>query len=88
MAGYVLVVESDAELQRQIGATLRDAGFDLHAEAEAAWARRSVGTRVPDVIVVDTRLASSQNSCSEIVCPGSGRGIPLRPWSKGELRCA
>jgi DNA-binding response OmpR family regulator/tetratricopeptide (TPR) repeat protein len=57
MAGYVLVVESDAELQRQIGATLRDAGFDLHAEAEAAWARRSVGTRVPDVIVVDTRLA-------------------------------
>jgi len=57
MAGYVLIVESDAELQRQIGAALRDAGFDLHAETEAAWARRSLGTRVPDVIVVDTRLA-------------------------------
>ncbi|HEY7375468.1 MAG TPA: DUF4388 domain-containing protein [Polyangia bacterium] len=57
MAGYVLVVESDAELQRQIGAALRDAGFDLHAEAEAAWARKTVGTRVPDVVVVDTRLA-------------------------------
>jgi DNA-binding response OmpR family regulator/tetratricopeptide (TPR) repeat protein len=57
MAGYVLVVESDAELQRQIGAALREAGFDLHAEAEAAWAKRTVGTRVPDVVVVDTRLA-------------------------------
>jgi DNA-binding response OmpR family regulator/tetratricopeptide (TPR) repeat protein len=56
MAGYVLIVESDAELQRQIGAALRDAGFDLHAEAEAAWAKRSVATRVPDVVVVDTRL--------------------------------
>jgi len=57
MAGYVLIVESDADLQRQIGAALRDAGFELHAEAEAAWAKRSVGTRVPDVVVVDTRLA-------------------------------
>jgi DNA-binding response OmpR family regulator len=56
MAGYVLIVESDAELQRQIGSALRDAGFDLHAEAEAAWAKRSLGTRVPDVVVVDTRL--------------------------------
>jgi DNA-binding response OmpR family regulator/tetratricopeptide (TPR) repeat protein len=57
MAGYVLIVESDAELQRQIGAALRDAGFDLHAEAEAAWAKRTVGTRPPDVVVVDTRLS-------------------------------
>src|SRR3954468_11245397 len=57
MEGYVLVVESDAELQRQIGTALRDAGFDLHAETEAAWAKRTVGTRVPDVVVVDTRLA-------------------------------
>ena len=57
MAGYVLIVESDADLQRQIGTALRDAGFELHAEAEAAWAKRSVGTRVPDVVVVDTRLA-------------------------------
>jgi DNA-binding response OmpR family regulator/tetratricopeptide (TPR) repeat protein len=56
MAGYVLVVESDAELQRQIGTALRDAGFDLHAEAEASWAKRTVGARVPDVVVVDTRL--------------------------------
>jgi len=56
MAGYVLIVESDAELQRQIGSALRDAGFELHAEAEGAWAKRSVGTRLPDVVVVDTRL--------------------------------
>jgi DNA-binding response OmpR family regulator/tetratricopeptide (TPR) repeat protein len=56
MAGYVLIVESDAELQRQIGSALREAGFELHAEAEAAWAKRTVGTRVPDVIVIDTWL--------------------------------
>src|SRR5580765_5821875 len=56
MAGYVLIVESDAELQRQIGSALRDAGFELHAEAEAAWAKRTVVTRLPDVVVVDTRL--------------------------------
>src|SRR5580765_5548578 len=56
MAGYVLIVESDAELQRQIGSALRDAGFELHAEAEAAWAKRTVVSRVPDVVVVDTRL--------------------------------
>jgi DNA-binding response OmpR family regulator/tetratricopeptide (TPR) repeat protein len=57
MAGYVLIVESDADLQRQIGAALREAGFELHAEAEAAWAKRTVVSRVPDVVVVDTRLA-------------------------------
>src|SRR3982751_4538593 len=57
MAGYVLIVESDADLQRQIGAALREAGFELHAEAEAAWATRTVAARVPDVVVVDTRLA-------------------------------
>src|SRR5436190_7054335 len=56
MAGYVLIVESDAELQRQIGTALREAGFELHAETEASWAKRSLGTRVPDVVVVDTRL--------------------------------
>ena len=56
MAGYVLIVESDAELQRQIGTALREAGFELHAEAEAAWAKRTIGTRAPDVVVVDTRL--------------------------------
>src|SRR4051794_34130609 len=59
MAGYVLIVESDAELQRQIGSALRDAGFELHAEAEAAWARRTVVTRLPDVVIVDTRLTDS-----------------------------
>jgi DNA-binding response OmpR family regulator/tetratricopeptide (TPR) repeat protein len=57
MAGYVLIVESDAELQRQIGAVLKEAGFDLAAETEASWAKKSIGTRKPDVVVVDTRLA-------------------------------
>ncbi len=57
MAGYVLIVESDADLQRQIGAALREAGFELAAETEGEWAKRSIGARGPDVVVLDTRLA-------------------------------
>jgi hypothetical protein len=71
MAGYVMIVESDAELQRQIGTALRDAGFDLHAEAEAAWAKRTVGTRVPDVVVVDTRLPTATASRSPRAAAGA-----------------
>src|SRR6478672_7235974 len=79
MAGYVLVVESDAELQRQIGAALRDAGFDLHAEAEASWARKTVGTRVPDVVVVDTRLADGDGFAfaDELRHAPETRGTPI-----------
>src|SRR5262245_1512929 len=57
MGGYVLIVESDAELQRQISAALKAAGWSLAAETEASWAKKSVGTRMPDVVVVDTQLA-------------------------------
>src|SRR5215467_7735702 len=79
MAGYVLIVESDADLQRQIGAALRDAGFDLHAEAEAAWARRSVGSRIPDVVVVDTRLADGDGFtfADELRHAPETRAIPI-----------
>jgi DNA-binding response OmpR family regulator/tetratricopeptide (TPR) repeat protein len=56
MAGYVLIVESDAGLHRQIDAALRKAGFELAAESEGAWAKRSIEARPPDVLVLDTRL--------------------------------
>jgi len=79
MAGYVLIVESDAELQRQIGSALRDAGFDLHAEAEAAWAKRTVSTRVPDVVVVDTRLTDGDGFAfaDELRQTPETRGTPI-----------
>jgi len=79
MAGYVLIVESDAELQRQIGAALRDAGFDLHAETEAAWAKRTIGTRPPDVVVVDTRLADTDgfSFADELRKTPETRGTPI-----------
>jgi DNA-binding response OmpR family regulator len=54
MGGYVLIVESDAERQRQIATALEDAGFDLAAETEAAWAKRSIAARPPDVVLVGT----------------------------------
>ncbi len=56
MPGYVLIVEKDAELQRQIGAALQEAGYELAAETEAAWAKRSIAVRQPDVVILDTRL--------------------------------
>jgi DNA-binding response OmpR family regulator/tetratricopeptide (TPR) repeat protein len=56
MAGYVLIVEKDAELQQRIGAALREAGYELAAETEAAWARRSIAVRRPDAVVLGTRL--------------------------------
>ena len=57
MAGYVLIVEKDADLQQRIGAALRDAGYELAAETEASWARRSIAVRRPDAVILGTRLS-------------------------------
>jgi DNA-binding response OmpR family regulator/tetratricopeptide (TPR) repeat protein len=56
MPGYVLIVEKDPELQRQIGAALREAGYELAAETEASWAKRSIAVRQPDLVILDTQL--------------------------------
>jgi DNA-binding response OmpR family regulator/curved DNA-binding protein CbpA len=56
MAGYVLIVESDAELQRRIGDALREARYELASEAESAWAKRTIAVRAPDAFVIDTHL--------------------------------
>jgi DNA-binding response OmpR family regulator/tetratricopeptide (TPR) repeat protein len=56
MPGYVLIVEKDAELQRQIGAALLEAGYELAAETEASWAKRSIAVRQPNAIVLGTQL--------------------------------
>jgi len=79
MAGYVLIVESDAELQRQIGAALKDAGFDLAAETEASWAKKSVATRMPDVVVVDTKLVDGDGFtlADELRRAPETRGTPI-----------
>ena len=57
MAGYVLIVEKDTDLQQRIGAALREAGYELAAETEASWARRSIAVRRPDAVVLGTRLS-------------------------------
>ena len=56
MGGYVLIVESDVDLQQRIGATLRAAGFELASETDGAWAKRSIAVRPPDLLVLGTRL--------------------------------
>jgi len=58
MAGYVLIVERDADLQQRIGTALRDAGYELAAETDPQWARRSIAVRRPDALVVDTQLGT------------------------------
>jgi CheY-like chemotaxis protein len=57
MPPYLLVVESDPELQRRIGDTLREAHYELAAETDAAWAARSLMVRAPDAVILDTSLS-------------------------------
>ena len=54
---YLLVVESDPELQQRIGETLREARYELATEAEGVWAKRSMLIRPPDAIILDTHLS-------------------------------
>jgi CheY-like chemotaxis protein len=56
VAGYVLIVESDPELQRRIGDALREGRYELASEAEGKWAQRSIAVRAPDAVVIDTQL--------------------------------
>jgi curved DNA-binding protein CbpA/ActR/RegA family two-component response regulator len=56
MSPYVLVVESDPELQRRIGDTLSEARYVLSAEAEVGWAKRTLQVQRPDAVVVNTTL--------------------------------
>jgi len=57
VAGYVLIVESDPELQRRIGDALREGHYELASEAEGKWAQRSIAVRAPDAVVLDTQLS-------------------------------
>ncbi len=57
MSPYVLVVESDPEMQRRIGDTLSEAHYALASEAEIGWAKRSMLIQPPDAVVIDTRLS-------------------------------
>jgi len=79
MAGYVLIVEKDAELQQRIGASLRDAGYELAAETEASWARRSIAVRRPDALVLGTRLADGDGFglAEELRRDPDTRGMPI-----------
>jgi curved DNA-binding protein CbpA/CheY-like chemotaxis protein len=56
MSPYVLVVESDPEMQRRIGDTLSEAHYALASEAEIGWAKRSMLIQAPDAVVIDTHL--------------------------------
>ena len=79
MAGYVLIVEKDAELQQRIGAALRDAGYEHASETEASWARRSIAVRRPDALVLGTRLADGDGFglAEELRRDPETRGVPI-----------
>ncbi|HEY4184443.1 MAG TPA: DUF4388 domain-containing protein [Polyangia bacterium] len=57
MSAYLLVVESDPELQRRVSEALRDSPYELAAETEASWAKRSIAVRTPDAVILDTALS-------------------------------
>jgi len=57
MSAYLLVVESDPDLQRRVSDALRDSPYELAAETEASWAKRSIAVRTPDAVILDTSLS-------------------------------
>jgi DNA-binding response OmpR family regulator/tetratricopeptide (TPR) repeat protein len=79
MAGYVLIVEKDAELQERIGTALREAGYELAAETEASWARRSIAVRKPDAMVLGTKLGDGDGFglAEELRREPDTRGMPI-----------
>ena len=75
MAGYVLIVEKDPELQaahRRRPARGRPTSWPRRRRA--TWAQRSVAVRTPDAVVLDTRSATVTASAS----PRSCAAIPTR----------
>ena len=56
MDAYLLVVESDRDLQRRIAEALRDAPYEVAAETEVSWAKRSIAVRPPSIVILDTQL--------------------------------
>jgi DNA-binding response OmpR family regulator len=57
MPAYLLVVESNPDLQRRVGEVLRDTSYEVAAETEVSWARRSIAVRTPDAVILDTSLS-------------------------------
>ncbi len=79
MPGYVLIVERDGDLQQRIGAALREAGYELAAETDLQWARRSIAVRRPDAIVLDTQLGDDDGFglADELRRSDETRGVPI-----------
>ncbi|HXU61623.1 MAG TPA: DUF4388 domain-containing protein, partial [Polyangia bacterium] len=79
MAGYVLIVERDADLQQRIGAVLRDAGYELASETDVQWARRSIAVRRPDAVVLDTQVGEEDGFrlAEELRHSDETRGVPI-----------
>ena len=79
MPAYVLIVESDADLQQRIGAALRDAGYELASETNLQWARRSIAVRRPDAVVLDTQLGDDNGFrlADELRSTDETRSVPI-----------
>ncbi len=79
MPPYILVVESDPDLQRRIGDALREAQYELASEAEGSWAKRSLAVRAPDAVVLDTRLADGSGFAvaDALRADAETKGVPI-----------
>ncbi len=76
---YVLIVETDADLQQRIGAALRGAGYELAAETDLQWARRSIAVRRPDAVILDTQLGDGDGFrlADELRSADETRSVPI-----------
>ena len=85
MSGYVLVVESRSRSAAADGRLLRAGRYEIAAETEASWAKRSIAVRTPDAVVLDTSLADGRGSpwpmsCAAIPTPAPR---PSSSWPAG-----
>jgi DNA-binding response OmpR family regulator/tetratricopeptide (TPR) repeat protein len=79
MGGYVLIVEASTDLQQQVGALLKQGGYELAAETEAGWAKRSISVRLPDVVVLGTKLGDGDGFrlAEELRRDAETRAVPI-----------
>jgi predicted signal transduction protein with EAL and GGDEF domain/FixJ family two-component response regulator len=75
----VLVADDDAILREIAGATLRDAGFEVHTVASGDAAVAACALRLPDIALLDVEMAEGNGyqACTNIRALPGGADLPI-----------
>ncbi|MGI9304409.1 MAG: sigma-54-dependent transcriptional regulator [Gammaproteobacteria bacterium] len=74
----ILIVEDEALFARAVGKRLKKAGHDCHIAPTLADARRTIGEREPDMVLLDMRLPDGSGlDFLEELRAGSGEKLPV-----------